>query len=435
MSPPKRFPTRVIIIGAGVFGLSTALALEKRYPPTKVTVIDRLVPPVADGESVDTTRCIRADYDDPIYARLARIAQEKIEKDADLRQHLYKQGMTFVNDGEPTADTDIWKAQLALTKSWASPEQIVELPTRQAIYQRIHGENAQPPPVSGLEGGSKWNKAYSNLADGFIDARQGIQVYYDRCVKASSIEFRCGSAIERIKVEDGRARGVVLENGDVIEADMVVVAAGAWSNKLVYLGNRANPFAIEVAWFKVTPEEEARWKHMAITTNYRTGLNVFPPYRGEIKVLRRSDGYKNTMTVLHPEDRTKTIDISYPRTLVSHPTDMIPADAETSMRRDLKEIMPPLADRPFERTRLCWISRAPTHDFLVAPHPRTSGIHLATGGSAHGWKFLPIIGDFIVDSMEGTLAPELKHKWAFYRDSDAPSTEPRELRDVVRHRL
>ncbi|KAF5005044.1 hypothetical protein FDECE_8460 [Fusarium decemcellulare] len=289
MSSSKRFPTRVIIIGAGVSGLSTALALAKRHPLTKVTVIDGLVPPVAD------------DYNDPLYARLARIAQEEIEKDADLRQPLYKQGMTFVSDGEPTADTDIWKAQLELTKSWASPEHIVELPTRQAIYQRIHGENAEPPPVSGLEGGSKWNKAYSNLADAFIDARQGIQVYYDRCVKAFSIDFRCGSAVERIEVEDGRARGVVLENGDVIRADMVVVAAGAWSNKLVYLGNRANPFAIEVAWFNVTPEEEARWKHMPITTNYGSGLNIFPPYCGEIKVLRRSGGYKSQLVARFPD--------------------------------------------------------------------------------------------------------------------------------------
>lgn len=56
----KSLPGSVIIIGAGVFGLSTALAIAKSHPTTKVTIIDRYVPPVEDGTSVDTTRCIRA---------------------------------------------------------------------------------------------------------------------------------------------------------------------------------------------------------------------------------------------------------------------------------------------------------------------------------------------------------------------------------------
>lgn len=57
---PKPFPESVIVVGAGVFGLSTALAISKRHPSTQVTVIDRLTPPVEDGTSVDTTRCIRS---------------------------------------------------------------------------------------------------------------------------------------------------------------------------------------------------------------------------------------------------------------------------------------------------------------------------------------------------------------------------------------
>ena len=53
------FPSSVIIVGAGVFGLSTALAIAKRYPQTKVTVFDRQTPPVSDGTSVDTSKILR----------------------------------------------------------------------------------------------------------------------------------------------------------------------------------------------------------------------------------------------------------------------------------------------------------------------------------------------------------------------------------------
>jgi sarcosine oxidase/L-pipecolate oxidase len=88
------------------------------------------------------------------------------------------------------------------------------------------------------------------------------------------------------------------------------------------------------------------------------------------------------------------------------------------------------------------ISTTPTADFLLAPHPRIAGIHLATGGSAHAWKFLPIIGDLVVNSIEGVLSPELVKKWSYERgtdggDDNAPRMDgkPEELRDVVRSRL
>lgn len=93
---------------------------------------------------------------------------------------------------------------------------------------------------------------------------------------------------------------------------------------------------------------------MSITTNDSTGLNIFPPYRGEIKVLRRSPGYKNTIRIPRPEKRDESVEISYPRTMVTNPTDTIPADAEMAIRRDLQEIMPQLANRPFDRSKICW---------------------------------------------------------------------------------
>ena len=55
----EHFPDTVIIVGAGVFGLSTALAIARRYPSTKVTVIERYTPPVQDGTSVDTSKILR----------------------------------------------------------------------------------------------------------------------------------------------------------------------------------------------------------------------------------------------------------------------------------------------------------------------------------------------------------------------------------------
>src|SRR5947209_5053773 len=69
----------ILIIGSGVFGLSTALDLTRRpqYDKATITVLDRSPFPSSDGSSVDTSRIIRADYSDPAYAALAARAQDE----------------------------------------------------------------------------------------------------------------------------------------------------------------------------------------------------------------------------------------------------------------------------------------------------------------------------------------------------------------------
>lgn len=295
-----------------------------------------------------------ADYADPIYARLALEAQKKIENDPDLSRHLFKQGISFVCDGLPTRFTETWKAQAELANIRHSDGSIVYTDTREEVFQRIHGSGTSPLGEEEIGHEPRWNLGYCNLNDAFIDATESIRIYYDRCRAQPSITFQCGNAVDRIETKDGVATGVALEDGRFLAADKVLVAAGAWSPKLVYLEGRSTSLAHEVVWIKVTDEEATRWKNMSVTTNLSTGLNVFPPYNGEVKVLRRSPGYFNTISVPHPEDRSMQIEMSLPRTTVTNPDDMIPAEAEASIRYDLREIMPSLANRPFHRTRLCW---------------------------------------------------------------------------------
>jgi sarcosine oxidase / L-pipecolate oxidase len=287
------------------------------------------------------------DYADPIYRRLAEVAQDMIFQDPELQPWTFKQGMTYVCDGRPSRFTTTWteeRDQAKLRKGFA------ESTKRSDVFHRIHGSDALLPSMEH----SDWNMGFSNMTAAFIDAEEGIRVYYQRCLRNPSISFRCGVPVKEIVTDKGEANGVLLESGEQIDADLVVVAAGAWSAKLVSLGQRVSPIGHEVVWFKVTPEEEARWKNMSITTNLSTGLNIFPPYRGEVKVLRRSPGFVNTITVPNPENSAEKMRISYPRTIVDNPTDEIPWDAEVAIRKNLREIMPPLADRAFDRTKICW---------------------------------------------------------------------------------
>ena len=56
-------------------------------------------------------------------------------------------------------------------------------------------------------------------------------------------------------------------------------------------------------------------------------------------------------------------------------------------------------------------SLRPDGNFLIDYHPQHPGLFLATGGSGHGFKFFPVIGEKIVDAIERQLSPELKGLW------------------------
>lgn len=53
----------------------------------------------------------------------------------------------------------------------------------------------------------------------------------------------------------------------------------------------------------------------------------------------------------------------------------------------------------------------PDYHFLIGDHPEHPGLHMAVGGSAHGFKFLPVSGKYVVQSLEGKLDQELASKW------------------------
>ena len=53
--------------------------------------------------------------------------------------------------------------------------------------------------------------------------------------------------------------------------------------------------------------------------------------------------------------------------------------------------------------RLCWDVVSPDQNQLITQHPdaRLSNLYMATAGSLHSWKFLPIIGKYVVNVLHG----------------------------------
>jgi len=76
----------------------------------------------------------------------------------------------------------------------------------------------------------------------------------------------------------------------------------------------------------------------------------------------------------------------------------------------------------------------PSEDFIISSHSACGNLYIATCGSFHGFKFLPVIGKYVVEMLDEVLEPALCKKWAW--DRELPPTDDkivwprRELKDL-----
>lgn len=94
----------ILIIGAGVFGASTAYHLSRRYnDSSRITVVDRSMSPPAVAASTDINKIIRADYSSPLYCDLAYEAIRAWATWPELKDYYHRTGWIML-DGE---DSDL----------------------------------------------------------------------------------------------------------------------------------------------------------------------------------------------------------------------------------------------------------------------------------------------------------------------------------------
>jgi glycine/D-amino acid oxidase-like deaminating enzyme len=87
-------------------------------------------------------------------------------------------------------------------------------------------------------------------------------------------------------------------------------------------------------------------------------------------------------------------------------------EEERALRAFLAETFPALAGEPITATRVCVYCDTRDEHFWIARDPAREGLVVAAGGSGHGFKFAPVIGDLIADAVDGTANPRLhKFRW------------------------
>jgi sarcosine oxidase len=71
----------------------------------------------------------------------------------------------------------------------------------------------------------------------------------------------------------------------------------------------------------------------------------------------------------------------------------------------LRERFPALADAPLVEARVCQYEASTSGDFLVDRHPALENVWLVGGGSGHGFKMGPALGEHVAALVQGNAQP------------------------------
>ncbi|KDQ55204.1 hypothetical protein JAAARDRAFT_37733 [Jaapia argillacea MUCL 33604] len=397
---------KVLIVGAGCFGLSTAFHLLKRGY-VDVTVIDRSnVLPAPDAASTDLNKIVRTSYSDIFYARFAKEAIDvwKDEKEWDDAYH--ECGVLVLNPGDHAYTGSSYQNDISLGS------RLTNLEGGSSIGGVFPPgvQTAFPSTTSG----------YLNQDGGWAYAAKGVSLLMSKVIALGG-QVMAGKPVKRLVRKDGVTSGVECVDGTVLSADIVVIATGSWTSATfseLDLSTMCLATGQSVATIQLTTKEAERYRKCPVVLDFKSGFYVFPPNEdGIVKMAIHAAGYTNVPQSSIPSELTPDRTISTPRTSQSHGDEglLIPKEMVQVLRNHLEEVYPELARKPFGGTRLCWYLDTPDEDWVIGPHPDDPSLFFATGGSGHAYKFLPVVGRLVADSIQGKLDPSLQAKFAINR--------------------
>ncbi|KAI0173540.1 FAD dependent oxidoreductase [Hypoxylon sp. FL1284] len=441
----------IIIVGAGVFGLSSALHLS-RAGYTDVTVFDKQpyadnaysTAAGADAASADFNKCMRMSYGDEIeYQRLAFDgievwnawnAEIRASSPESLPRGLAPTDLIWNNCGFLRMSIDgqlsaIERATLAnMTREGLRHTQFVlgdPADEERARARFPKGEwERKSDPFNRRRQGKDLVGVFDSTA-GFVEASKAC-IWVSHLCRRNGVKFvlgeRDGQVTTFIKDASGKTVGMRTKSGAEHHSKLLILAAGAWTPSLFpTVSPLIETTAGSVAYFQVPPKDQAPdlWDKFA-PENFPVyayggwskghGIGGFPRTEdGIVKIGYRGTKYTNYEDV-RDAATGETRRVSVPRTKFwPRPQDpAITKQAVAAIQDAVREAMPELAPIGITGCRNCWYIDSLDNGFLVDRAPADDGLLVCSGGSGHGFKFLPVLGREVVAVVE---RPEAKNAY------------------------
>jgi len=360
----------VAVIGAGVFGAWTAWHLAKRGQ--RVALIDAYGPAHSRASSGGETRIIRMGYGgDELYTRWSQRSLEQWKKFfGAARQALFLETGVLWMAGEK--DARLRQTSATLKRCGVKFEEL----DREALEKRY--------PQIGLD---DIKCGILEPKSGVLIARRAVAAVVEEAVRLGA-EYRCAQVLRPTGF--GRANEAATSDGEHIAAGQFVFACGPWLGKVFpdVLGARIFTSRQEVFFFGV-PAGDMRFAPPALPTWLFQEDLVYgmPDIEGRgLKIAFDEHGER-----VDPDTQSRIVS---------------PAMTE-KVRKYVARRFPALRDAPIVETRVCQYENTSNGDFLIDRHPEMENVWFAGGGSGHGFKHGPAIGEYVTGQLlDGSAAEE-----------------------------
>ncbi len=202
----------------------------------------------------------------------------------------------------------------------------------------------------------------------------------------------CEIAQERRVAGIDPQRGILtLADGEIVEADAVIVAAGAWTGRLLpEVAARLTPSRQVVAYLDPPANLEQAWRTapMLLDINDDGGAYVVPPALGAGPKIG-----DHTFSMAGDPDRDRDA-----------------RDEEVSARVDCaRPVIANLDTYRVAEAKTCFYTMAPDQRFIVEPLGKA---WIMAGFSGHGFKFAPVLGEAVADAIAERRDAAKVSNWA-----------------------
>jgi monomeric sarcosine oxidase len=349
----------VAVIGAGAFGAWTAYHLQQAG--RKVALVDAYGPGNARSSSGGQSRVIRMGYgDQEIYTRWSMRSLDlwKSVLEQASRPSLFQQvGVLWMARGEDPLTT----------KSLATLQRLGVLHER---IERSELEHRWPQIDFGPN-----NWAIHEPESGFLMAFHAVQTTVQMAMTLG-VEYLQEGVVP--PAGNGRLGSVATKSGKTIKAGAFVFACGPWLPKVFpdLLGERIFPTRQEVFYFGPAPgDARFRAPAMPVWVDFAEEVYGVPDFKGRgLKVAPDRHG-----PAFDPDTGERVIT---PETLAS-------------VREFVGRRFPALKDAPLVASEVCQYENTSNGDFLIDRHPERENVWLVGGGSGHGFKHGPALGEYV----------------------------------------
>ena len=362
----------VVVVGAGAFGGWTALELVRRG--ARVTLVDAWGPGHARASSGGETRIIRAGYGErAIYTRMAARALERWrDHDASFDTHLFtRTGALWLcgtDESFGESSTATLRRQGIKIERWTIQQARREFP--QVDYAGVAS-------------------VFFEADAGYLLARRACEHVADRVV-AEGGRYAQTAVASPVKINKRALEHVRGADGTSIGADAFVFACGPWLPTLFpdVIGRLITPTRQEVYYFGV-PAGDRRFVSPALPVWIEVGDRVMYGIPGTV-----NRGFK-----IADDSPGPMIDPTSGRRDVT--SSRLKATQKFLARR-----FPAMASAPLIGAEVCQYEATPDSHFIVDRHPRAENVWIVGGGSGHGFKMGPVIGEIVAAAVLGTETPD-----------------------------